>query len=143
MNQSTKTYFCKNCGIENRKSYQSFNIYCGKECYGEGTRRKTKERFLNGEVSDRDTLRKMLKEINGDICECCKIMGVYNGNPITLQVDHKDGDAGNNMPTNLRLICPNCHSQTPTFGARNKGKGRKARGLPLKQICGHSASGNT
>jgi hypothetical protein len=132
MNHSTKTYSCKNCGIEKKLSHQSFNIYCSKKCNGEGQHKDAVERFKAGKVSDRDTLRKMLKEFNGDICVCCNIAGVYNGNPITLQVDHADGDAGNNMPDNLRLICPNCHSQTPTFGARNKGKGRKARGLPLK-----------
>jgi len=132
MKHSTKTYFCKNCGIENKVSHQSFNIYCSKKCNGEGQRKDTVERFNKGEVKDRDTLRRMLREVNGDTCECCNIPGIYNNAPITLQVDHKDGNAGNNMPANLRLICPNCHSQTATFGARNKGKGRKARGLPLK-----------
>jgi DNA-directed RNA polymerase subunit M/transcription elongation factor TFIIS len=132
MKHSTKTYSCKNCGIENKVSYQSFNIYCSKKCNGEGQRKDTVERFNRGEVKDRDTLRRMLREINGNTCESCNIPGIHNNAPITLQVDHKDGNAGNNIPANLRLICPNCHSQTATFGARNKGNGRKARGLPLK-----------
>jgi hypothetical protein len=51
--------------------------------------------------------------------------------PIPLELDHIDGDAGNNNYDNLRVLCPNCHALTPTFKAKNKGKGRAARGLPL------------
>ena len=38
------------------------------------------------------------------------------GQPITLQVDHIDGDRTNNTRENLRLLCPNCRSQTETWG---------------------------
>lgn len=38
--------------------------------------------------------------------------------PISLELDHIDGNPKNNLLTNLRLLCPNCHSQTDTF--RNK-----------------------
>ncbi len=38
-----------------------------------------------------------------------------------------DGDATNNRRVNLRLVCPNCDSQLPTFKARNRGKGRAWR----------------
>lgn len=41
------------------------------------------------------------------------------GKPITLQVDHIDGDNINNVLSNLRFLCANCHSQTETFGSRN------------------------
>jgi hypothetical protein len=44
-----------------------------------------------------------------------------------LHVDHVDGDARNNAETNLRVLCPNCHALTPTFGASNKGRGRASR----------------
>ncbi len=43
---------------------------------------------------------------------------------IPLQVDHIDGNFRNNVEQNLRLLCPNCHSLTPTFGSLNKGRGR-------------------
>ena len=91
---------------------------------------ETINRFNQGQVSDRHTIRKVLTEIGGYKCSCCGI-SEYNNKPLTLQVDHTDGNAGNNNPANLRLMCPNCHSQTDTFGARNKGNGRAARGLRL------------
>jgi predicted nucleic acid-binding Zn ribbon protein len=46
---------------------------------------------------------------------------------IPLQVDHIDGDAANNKEENLRLLCPNCHSLTPNFGALNRGSCRRHR----------------
>lgn len=43
--------------------------------------------------------------------------------PAPLQLDHIDGDRRNNELTNLRILCPNCHAQTPTFCGRNIGRG--------------------
>jgi 5-methylcytosine-specific restriction endonuclease McrA len=51
-------------------------------------------------------------------CNVCHI-SEYNGKPITLQVDHIDGDRKNNTLENLQFICPNCHSQTETWGVGN------------------------
>jgi hypothetical protein len=88
------------------------------------------ERFELGEISDRGTLRSHLFRLRGKQCECCKL-SIWNGKEIPLELDHIDGNAGNNLPSNLRLLCPTCHAQTPTHKAKNKGNGRKARGLPL------------
>lgn len=88
------------------------------------------EAFLRGEVSDRNSIRKCLTDVRGYACEICGLSN-WLSKPITLIVDHIDGNAGNNQPDNVRLLCPNCNSQTPMFGGRNKGKGRRSRGLPL------------
>ncbi len=88
-------------------------------------------KFESGNMTERSALRKHLQRLFGNRCSSCSIEN-WNGKPITLQVDHIDGNAGNNLPENLRLMCPNCHSQTENFGARNKGNGRRARGLPLR-----------
>lgn len=131
MRNSTKTYPCKNCGTETRRTAQKLNIFCSTKCCGENKLKETTQRFLLGQVSERITLRRLLAESIGYACSVCNI-SEHNNLPITLQVDHRDGNAANNMPDNLRLICPNCHSQSATFGGRNKGNGRAARGLPLR-----------
>lgn len=46
---------------------------------------------------------------------------------IPLTVEHIDGNSNNSQEANLDLICPNCHSLTSTYGALNKGHGRKTR----------------
>ncbi len=52
-------------------------------------------------------------------CYICGAKPLWMGQPLTLQLDHIDGDSTNNIIENLRLLCPNCHSQTSTFGGRN------------------------
>lgn len=46
---------------------------------------------------------------------------------IPLEAHHLDGNYSHTTEDNLELICPNCHSLTPTYKAANKGKGRKER----------------
>lgn len=52
------------------------------------------------------------------ICSNCQ-NGEWFGSPIPLELDHIDGDPMNNVLANLRLLCPNCHAQTPTYRALN------------------------
>lgn len=54
-------------------------------------------------------------------CEICGNTGVHHGSPLVLQLDHRSGVGNDNRPENLRWLCPNCHSQTPTFAGRSRG----------------------
>jgi len=51
----------------------------------------------------------------------------WQGRPLVLVLDHVDGDADNNHRINLRMVCPNCDSQLPTYKNRNAGQGRFSR----------------
>jgi Zn finger protein HypA/HybF involved in hydrogenase expression len=51
-------------------------------------------------------------------CEDCGIEKFYNNKPITLQLHHIDGNNANNKIENFQILCPNCHSQTPSFRRR-------------------------
>ena len=51
-------------------------------------------------------------------CSICGLGPEWNGGLLVLQLDHIDGDRKNWALENLRLVCPNCHAQTPTFCRR-------------------------
>lgn len=63
-------------------------------------------------------------------CDKCKCNGTWKNEPITLQIDHINGDNKDNRIENLRFLCPNCHSQTPTFSGK-----RLKKELPICDSC--------
>lgn len=65
-------------------------------------------------------------------CEICGLGPTWNDQPLTLQVDHINGNNTDHRPENLRFLCPNCHTQTPTYGSK--------RGTKKKFIHETSAS---
>ena len=69
----------------------------------------------------------LLEEVDHKCSKCgwCQINPTTGKSP--LEIDHIDGNSENNRPENLRVLCPNCHSLTPTYKALNKGKGSKVR----------------
>lgn len=75
--------------------------------------------FTNGTVKKNGkTTAAPLIALRGRKCECCGITS-WMGKPINLEVHHVDGHRTNNSLDNLQLLCPNCHSYTPTFAYKN------------------------
>lgn len=59
-------------------------------------------------------------------CSCCDNSGKWLEKPLSLHLDHIDGNPRNNVIENLRLLCPNCHSQTETYCGKNYNRNKKA-----------------
>lgn len=115
--KSTKSVVrnCLYCSIEithNRRNKK----YCSNDCQG---KHKSHETFLSGNYS-KNAAKKYIRRVTPNVCATCGIEPIWNGMTLTLQVDHVDGNNKNNNIENLRLLCPNCHSQTETWGVKNR-----------------------
>jgi len=114
---------CKNCNKE------VSNKYCNYKCQKEYERKIIYTKIENGDGNFYISVyKKYLIEKFGEKCMDCgwnKVHPVTNKVPI--QIEHIDGNSTNNNLENLKILCPNCHSLTLTYGALNKGNGRKNR----------------
>jgi endogenous inhibitor of DNA gyrase (YacG/DUF329 family) len=116
-------YVCLHCKEEVSKR-NTAGLFCSNRCQKlhEGDL-KLKNWIENNERIGKWLVKRYLSEMHGNKCSCCNL-STWMEKDITLEIDHVDGNAYNNRPDNLRLLCPNCHSQTSTYKARNVGKGR-------------------
>lgn len=62
--------------------------------------------------------RRVLAEQDGK-CLYCRL-DKWQGTNLTLELDHVDGVKTNDARENVRFLCPNCHSQTPTWRRKKK-----------------------
>ena len=53
------------------------------------------------------------------VCYACGLTNTWNGKPINLWLDHINGDGNDWRIENLRMVCPNCDSQSETYAGRN------------------------
>lgn len=115
----------KECIKENGLDTSHFS-YSSKNGYG--VTRSDEEVFAKNSVVSQSTVKKRFISLMEYRCSKCNISS-WNGERISLQLDHMDGDSRNNLLENLRLLCPNCHSQTENFGSKNKSfrVGQKAK----------------
>lgn len=102
--------------------------YCGTGCQKEYNYAQWEKEYLaNFSVAgDSRRLKQFLTRHRGYQCSHCGI-SKWNGKDLVLDLEHINGDSKDNSPENLELLCPNCHSQTPTYKGRNKGNGRHSR----------------
>jgi len=114
--------YCLNCGNEIKLQ----NKYCNKSCELEYKHRLNYEDFLKhpekynrANYQPKAFKKDILKE-QGNKCAICGCDPFWNNKPLVFVLDHIDGHASNNRRENLRMICPNCDSQTDTFKSKNK-----------------------
>ena len=79
------------------------------------------------ETTIRGVIRDYIMNEQNNKCAICGINNEWNGAELVFIMDHIDGDASNSRKENLRLICPNCDSQLPTYKSRNKNSARNLR----------------
>lgn len=125
---------CPHCGNTNKVKYNSALGYCNTKCQMASQTIKLIAAWLNNEISG--TIKKgwqigPAKFIRPYLLSCCDYACQECGWNIrhpdgssTLQIHHLDNDASNNVIDNLRVLCPNCHSLTESFGRRNKSSTR-------------------
>lgn len=94
----------------------------------------------NCKYSRRAVKNKLIKEkLISNSCSICGLGPIWNGDVLVMVLDHINGVNNDNRLENLRLLCPNCNSQTPTFCARNI---RHPRKKCLNERCDNLVKSN-
>lgn len=120
---------CLNCEIEiNRDNGKNYQKYCSNICQVKYEEKIKFEKVENNESTSIVSIKKYLIKKYGNKCmECGWCETNKTSNKIPIELEHIDGNSENNNLENLKLLCPNCHSLTPTYKALNRGNGRHKR----------------
>jgi len=87
-------------------------------------------------LSSSNLKKKLLKyELIENKCDKCGCNNEWFGNILVLQLDHINGVNNDNRLENLRLLCPNCHSQTETYAGKKKKEIKNENNLKLCKKC--------
>lgn len=122
-----KETFCLYC---NKKLEKFCTKYCNNVCKSNHANSIKLKQWFDGKITGHTKgesydlltfVRKYVFDRANHKCEeCgCNIINKHTNRTI-LQIDHIDGNAANSSPSNLKILCPNCHAQTHTFGFINK-----------------------
>ena len=88
-----------------------------------GPKRPIEDYLSNQQTITSHKLRKRLIKDKIFLNECSRChLSIWLGQPIPLELEHKDGNHQNNNLDNLEILCPNCHAQTPYYRGKNKGR---------------------
>ena len=123
---------CLNCKCSFKKKYQGnvSNKYCCADCRNNHI---VRERVESGNYTRANAIT-YHKRFTKYECSCCKI-SEWQGQALTLQIDHIDGNNKNNLVENLRYLCPNCHTQTDTWGVKNAAFMKMGNQLSWESTC--------
>ena len=141
----------KPCPVCGKEPARSFYKYCSNACQIEFQFQSYIKEWMSGKVTGLQSIgtvnshiKRYLRRKFGNKCQLC---GWSKINPkskvVPLVADHVDGNWRNNVENNLRLLCPNCDSLTPTFAGLNRGNGRENRVLSKRAKEGRLLIMNT
>lgn len=121
---------CLGCDEPLNKRHQV--SYCSNRCQRDTERRRRTAAWLESGIGEpagghRHYIRLHIMDDQANVCAICASPTIWNGLELRFVLDHVDGDASNNRRENLRLVCPNCDSQLPTYKGKNRGRGRAWR----------------
>lgn len=122
---------------ERLKLYQISTSHFNSHYY-KRQRKFSKERiFTNNSAVSQQVLRSAIQHYNifPYQCQCCGNTGMWQDKPLTLTLDHINGNNHDNRVENLRWLCPNCDRQQPTFGSKNKKELHKGKILIPIDSC--------
>jgi len=121
-----KTRLCLNCGKELSCNQKKF---CSNICGSLYRRKMVFEKIENGDFSlpERNYKNYLIHKHGNKCMECGWNKTNKYSNKIPIDLEHIDGNSNNNDLKNLKLLCPNCHSLTPTHKGLNAGNGRFKR----------------
>lgn len=129
-----KTTINKKC-INCEKEIIGHKKFCNSFCFQEHRKKERHQLIENGDKSLTNRAYKLyLIDKFGNKCMNCG-WGIKNEytNTIPIELEHIDGNGENNSLENLKLLCPNCHSLTPTYKGANVGNGRHKRRIRYKE----------
>ena len=139
-NKGKHKYNCINCG-KSISSKGVFRKYCSIKCQKEYELKRKYQEYLDNQdkylgIEIRyNRLKPIILDEQNNKCSICGMEPLWNNKEIHFILDHIDGDATNNIRTNLRLICPNCDSQLDTYKARNIGRStRKYKPISYRNV---------
>lgn len=122
---------CRVCG---KSTGDGRAQHCSRECAEIARYTRNVEMWISGEHNGGSWrgvstfVRRWLLEQRGEQCWRCGWSEInQHTGVVPVQVHHRNGDPEDHSPSNLELLCPNCHALTKTYGARNKGNGRTKR----------------
>ena len=89
---------------------------------GYGERRKDSDVFVENSTYARHKLKERIiaQNLIDYRCDCCGMVGEWQGKKLVLILDHVNGVNNDNRIENLRFVCPNCDSQLDTYKSRNR-----------------------
>lgn len=80
--------------------------------------------FVENSTYARHNIKRRIiqKKLLSYMCSECGLGDSWNGKSISLQLDHINGVNNDHRISNLRFLCPNCHTQQDTYAAKNINK---------------------